>query len=244
MRIALAPASFDVILTENMFGDILSDEAGAIVGSLGLLPSASLGDGTGLFEPVHGSAPDIAGKDIANPIGAIGSAAMLLRHALGLETEARAVEAAIGDALRAGCAPPIWRRIASADRHDGDGGGDRRIERAQPSDSDSTAPHAESRVATSRARERLLDRDALRQVPRLIDVAAAPDRDVVREQLQRHHHQHRRQQRMRLRAPRSGSPAPDRAGRGCCWCPSVVSAMTEPPRALASWMLPIIFSNT
>jgi 3-isopropylmalate dehydrogenase len=102
MRIALAPSSFDVILTENMFGDILSDEAGAIVGSLGLLPSASLGDGPGLFEPVHGSAPDIAGKDVANPIGAIGSAAMLLRHALGLEAEARSVETAIGDTLRAG----------------------------------------------------------------------------------------------------------------------------------------------
>jgi 3-isopropylmalate dehydrogenase len=102
MRIALAPASFDVILTENMFGDILSDEAGAIVGSLGLLPSASLGDGPGLFEPVHGSAPDIAGKNIANPIGAIGSAAMLLRHALGLEDEAGAIETAIGRALTAG----------------------------------------------------------------------------------------------------------------------------------------------
>ena len=102
MRIALAPASFDVILTENMFGDILSDEAGAIVGSLGLLPSASLGDGPGLFEPVHGSAPDIAGKNIANPSGAIGSAAMLLRHALGLEDEARAIEIAIGRALTAG----------------------------------------------------------------------------------------------------------------------------------------------
>jgi 3-isopropylmalate dehydrogenase len=102
MKVALAPASFDVILTENLFGDILSDEAGAIVGSLGLLPSASLGDGPGLFEPVHGSAPDIAGRNIANPIGAIGSAAMLLRHALGLETEARAVESAIGAVLRKG----------------------------------------------------------------------------------------------------------------------------------------------
>jgi 3-isopropylmalate dehydrogenase len=102
MRIALAPASFDVIVTENMFGDILSDEAGAVVGSLGLLPSASLGDGTGLFEPVHGSAPDIAGKNIANPIGAIGSAAMLLRHALGLDQEAAAVESAIGEVLAAG----------------------------------------------------------------------------------------------------------------------------------------------
>jgi len=102
MRIALAPASFDVIVTENMFGDILSDEAGAVVGSLGLLPSASLGDGTGLFEPVHGSAPDIAGKNSANPIGAIGSAAMLLRHSLGLDAEARAIETAIGQALNAG----------------------------------------------------------------------------------------------------------------------------------------------
>jgi 3-isopropylmalate dehydrogenase len=102
MRIALAPSSFDVILTENMFGDILSDEAGAVVGSLGLLPSASLGDGPGLFEPVHGSAPDIAGKNVANPIGAIGSAAMLLRHALGLEEEARVVEAAVGAALGQG----------------------------------------------------------------------------------------------------------------------------------------------
>ena len=102
MKIALAPASFDVILAENMFGDILSDEAGAIVGSLGLLPSASLGDGPGLFEPVHGSAPDIAGRDIANPVGAILSAAMLLRHALKLEDEAAAVEAAVTSALTRG----------------------------------------------------------------------------------------------------------------------------------------------
>jgi 3-isopropylmalate dehydrogenase len=100
MKIALAPSSFDVILTENLFGDILSDEAGAIVGSLGLLPSASLGDGPGLFEPVHGSAPDIAGKDVANPIGAILSAAMLLRHALQLDAEARAIEDAVGSVLR------------------------------------------------------------------------------------------------------------------------------------------------
>jgi 3-isopropylmalate dehydrogenase len=89
-------------VTENMFGDILSDEAGAIVGSLGLLPSASLGAGTGLFEPVHGSAPDIAGKDKANPIGAIASAAMLLRHSLKLEIEAQAIEAAIEEVLVSG----------------------------------------------------------------------------------------------------------------------------------------------
>ncbi len=102
MKVALAPSTLDVVLTENMFGDILSDEAGAVVGSLGLLPSASLGDGPGLFEPVHGSAPDIAGKDIANPIGAIASAAMLLRHSLGLEQEAQAVEDAVAHALRSG----------------------------------------------------------------------------------------------------------------------------------------------
>jgi 3-isopropylmalate dehydrogenase len=102
MKLALAPATFDVVLTENLFGDILSDEAGAIVGSLGLLPSASLGAGTGLFEPVHGSAPDIAGQDVANPVGAIASAAMLLRYALELETEAAAVEQAIEATLAAG----------------------------------------------------------------------------------------------------------------------------------------------
>jgi 3-isopropylmalate dehydrogenase len=103
MRIALAPTSFDVIVTENLFGDILSDEAGAVCGSLGLLPSASLGSGPGLFEPVHGSAPDLAGRDLANPIGAIGSAAMLLRHSLTLDAEADAVERAIELALADGC---------------------------------------------------------------------------------------------------------------------------------------------
>jgi 3-isopropylmalate dehydrogenase len=102
MRITLAPASFDVILTENLFGDILSDEAGAVVGSLGLLPSASLGDGPGLFEPVHGSAPDIAGLDVANPIGAVLSAAMLLRHALKLEREASAIESAVASVTAGG----------------------------------------------------------------------------------------------------------------------------------------------
>src|SRR5688500_8312209 len=102
MKIAYAPSSFDVVVTENMFGDILSDEAGAVIGSLGLLPSASLGDGAGLYEPVHGSAPDIAGKDRANPIGTIASAAMLLRYALKLEAEAAAIERAIETVLRAG----------------------------------------------------------------------------------------------------------------------------------------------
>jgi 3-isopropylmalate dehydrogenase len=102
MKIAYAPSSFDVVLTENMFGDILSDEAGAIVGSLGLLPSASLGDGAGLYEPVHGSAPDIAGKGIANPVGTIASAAMLLRYSLQRDEEASAIERAIGKVLAAG----------------------------------------------------------------------------------------------------------------------------------------------
>jgi 3-isopropylmalate dehydrogenase len=87
---------------ENLFGDILSDEAGAICGSLGLLPSASLGDGPGLFEPVHGSAPDIAGKDIANPIGTIASAAMLLSDGLGLQAEGASIIAAVESALTAG----------------------------------------------------------------------------------------------------------------------------------------------
>jgi 3-isopropylmalate dehydrogenase len=102
MHLLRRPTSFDVLLTENMFGDILSDEAAVLAGSLGLLPSASLGDGPGLFEPVHGSAPTIAGQDVANPIGAIASAAMLLRHGLGHPEAAGAVEGAIGEALAAG----------------------------------------------------------------------------------------------------------------------------------------------
>ena len=103
MKLAYAPSSFDVVLTENLFGDILSDEAGAVCGSLGLLPSASLGTGPGLFEPVHGSAPAIAGKGIANPCGAILSAAMMLRSGLGEAAAATAIEAAVGSALADGC---------------------------------------------------------------------------------------------------------------------------------------------
>jgi 3-isopropylmalate dehydrogenase len=103
MKLVAAPRAFDVVVTENMFGDILTDLAAALVGSLGLLPSASLGDtGPGLYEPIHGSAPDIAGKGIANPIGAILSAAMLLRHALNLNEEARAVESAVARAIADG----------------------------------------------------------------------------------------------------------------------------------------------
>ena len=102
MRLVSNPASFDVLLTENLFGDILSDEAAVLTGSLGLLPSASLGEGPGLFEPVHGSAPDIAGRGVANPIGAVASAAMLLRHGLGLIEAAETIERAVDAVLEAG----------------------------------------------------------------------------------------------------------------------------------------------
>ncbi len=103
MQIVKNPAQFDVMVTENMFGDILTDEASMITGSIGMIPSASLGDGTrGLYEPIHGSAPDIAGKDMANPVGAILSAAMMLRYSFDLPEEADAVEAAVAAALDAG----------------------------------------------------------------------------------------------------------------------------------------------
>ena len=102
MRLVADPARVDVLLTENLFGDILSDEAAVLAGSLGLLPSASLGDGPGLFEPVHGSAPDIAGRGVANPIGAIASAAMLLRYGLGLPDAAAVVDQAVASMLGAG----------------------------------------------------------------------------------------------------------------------------------------------
>jgi len=103
MHLVRRPRSFDVILTGNMFGDILSDEASVLAGSMGMLPSASLGEGRfGMYEPVHGSAPDIAGQGIANPLAAILSAAMLLRHSLGLEAEAQAVEGAVRAVLNAG----------------------------------------------------------------------------------------------------------------------------------------------
>ena len=102
MALVARPASFDVMVTENTFGDILSDEAGAVVGSLGLLASASIGGRVGLYEPVHGSAPDIAGKGIANPLGAILSAAMMLRYSFKLEAEAAAVEQAVERALLEG----------------------------------------------------------------------------------------------------------------------------------------------
>jgi 3-isopropylmalate dehydrogenase len=103
MHLVRQPRAYDVILTENMFGDILSDEASALGGSIGLAPSASLGaDGPGLFEPVHGSAPDIAGADLANPIGAVLSVALMLNYGLGLDEEAAAVEAAVEATLASG----------------------------------------------------------------------------------------------------------------------------------------------
>ena len=103
MRLISSPAAFDVLVTENMFGDILTDEASVLAGSMGLLPSASIGEGgPGVYEPIHGSAPDIAGKGIANPVGAVLSAALLLRHSLGLVKEAEAVERAVDGAITAG----------------------------------------------------------------------------------------------------------------------------------------------
>jgi 3-isopropylmalate dehydrogenase len=104
MQLIARPADFDVIVTENLFGDILSDEAAMITGSIGMLPSASLGEPAepGLFEPVHGSAPDIAGTQSANPLAMFLSAALMLRHGLGWESEAAAVESAVDRALDAG----------------------------------------------------------------------------------------------------------------------------------------------
>ncbi|HEX6988943.1 MAG TPA: isocitrate/isopropylmalate family dehydrogenase, partial [Bacillota bacterium] len=98
------PARFDVVVTENTFGDILSDLGAAVVGSLGVLPSASLGaEGhPGIFEPVHGSAPDIAGRGIGNPLGAVLSAALMLRYAFTMEHEARIIEAAVDEVLEHG----------------------------------------------------------------------------------------------------------------------------------------------
>ena len=105
MQICKNPAQFDVIVTENMFGDILSDEASEITGSIGMIPSSSLGEGTrGLYEPIHGSAPDIAGQNIVNPLACILSAAMMLRYSFGLEEEASAIEQATEAVLNDG-----WR---------------------------------------------------------------------------------------------------------------------------------------
>jgi 3-isopropylmalate dehydrogenase len=102
MQMVLNPRSFDVMLTENTFGDILSDVGGILAGSIGMLPSASLGESKGLYEPVHGSAPDIAGQNKANPLGAIGSVGAMLEYTFGLVKEAEAVNSAIGKVLASG----------------------------------------------------------------------------------------------------------------------------------------------
>ena len=116
MRLAMEPTHFDVIVTENLFGDILSDQAAALAGSIGMLASASIGGRTGLYEPVHGSAPDIAGRNQANPFGAIGSAAMLLRHSAGLWREADLIDEAISAVLDQGLRPAdlAWRNQRAA----------------------------------------------------------------------------------------------------------------------------------
>jgi 3-isopropylmalate dehydrogenase len=102
MQLILKPKSFDVVVTNNLFGDILSDEAGVLAGSLGMLPSAAIGGFAGLYEPIHGTAPDIAGKSIANPIGAIASVAMMFEHSFKQPEAARRIQGAIARALDKG----------------------------------------------------------------------------------------------------------------------------------------------
>ena len=106
MRLIDRPTSFDVLLTTNMFGDILSDEAAMLTGSIGLLPSASLGEQHALYEPIHGSAPDIAGRNRANPVAAIASAALMLRYSFHMETAANAIETAVEKVLKRGNRTP------------------------------------------------------------------------------------------------------------------------------------------
>jgi 3-isopropylmalate dehydrogenase len=106
MQLVRRPSQFDVLLTENMFGDIISDEASMLTGSLGMLPSASIGDGTALYEPVHGSAPDIAGQDKANPIAMINSVAMMVRYTFQEPVVAQAIEDSVSDVLSKGFHTP------------------------------------------------------------------------------------------------------------------------------------------
>jgi len=110
MEIVLNPRQFDVLLTENLFGDILSDEAAVLAGSLGVLGSASLGGRKDLYEPVHGSAPDIAGRGIANPLGSLASMALMLRYTLDLPGAAERLESALDGTLSAGVRTPDLRR--------------------------------------------------------------------------------------------------------------------------------------
>jgi 3-isopropylmalate dehydrogenase len=102
LQLVIAPEQFDVIVTSNMFGDILSDGAAGVEGSLGLIPSMSWGLGPSLYEPIHGSAPSLAGRDVACPIGAISSAAMMIRESFGMHAEAKAIESAIDRVLESG----------------------------------------------------------------------------------------------------------------------------------------------
>ena len=111
MHLMNQPRNYDVVLTENLFGDILSDESAVITGSLGMLPSATIGGKVNLYEPVHGSAPDIAGKGLANPLGAILTGALILRHSAGLEVEAAAIETAVRKVLEQGFRTPDLARV-------------------------------------------------------------------------------------------------------------------------------------
>ena len=115
MHLMNRPRNFDVVVTENLFGDILSDEAAVITGSLGMLPSATIGGKVNLYEPVHGSAPDIAGKGLANPLGAILTGALILRHSGGLEAEAAAIEARCARCWSRASARRIWRAAIRRD---------------------------------------------------------------------------------------------------------------------------------
>ena len=117
MHLMNIPRNFDVVLTENLFGDILSDEAAVITGSLGMLPSATIGGAVNLYEPVHGSAPDIAGKGIANPLGAILTAAMVLRHSANLEQDAAAIEPPSARCSKPATAPPTSPAATHPTRH-------------------------------------------------------------------------------------------------------------------------------
>jgi len=110
MHLMNQPKNYDVVLTENLFGDILSDESAVITGSLGMLPSATIGGKVNLYEPVHGSAPDIAGKGLANPLGAILTGALILRHSGGLEAEAQAIESSVRKVLEQGFRTPDLMR--------------------------------------------------------------------------------------------------------------------------------------
>ena len=110
MHLMNQPRNYDVVLTENLFGDILSDESAVITGSLGMLPSATIGGKVNLYEPVHGSAPDIAGKGLANPLGAILTGALILRHSGGLEAEAASIESSVRKVLEQGFRTPDLAR--------------------------------------------------------------------------------------------------------------------------------------